>query len=116
VVAAAVAASPWPGFVPDVCLINRYGPDAKMGLHQDRDERDFNQPIVTVSLGASADFLIGGPQRSDRPTVVRVDSGDVLLMGPPSRLLFHGVRRIHPGTSPLPGLTDRISLTFRRAL
>lgn len=112
----AIAASPWPAFAPDACLINFYGTEAKMGLHQDKDERDFTQPIVTVSLGDAADFLIGGPARNDQPQVIRVQSGDAVLMGPPSRLLFHGVRRIYPGTSPIPGVTGRYSLTFRKAL
>jgi alkylated DNA repair protein (DNA oxidative demethylase) len=112
----AVAGTPWPDFTADACLINFYSAEAKMGLHQDKDERDFSQPIVTVSLGDAADFLIGGAQRSDRPQVFRVESGDVLLMGPPSRMLFHGVRRIHPGTSPIAGLAGRYSLTFRKAL
>jgi alkylated DNA repair protein (DNA oxidative demethylase) len=115
-VARAVAGTPWPDFDPDACLINFYGADAKMGLHQDKDERDFSQPIVTISLGDAADFLIGGAQRSDRPQVLRVESGDVLLMGPPSRMLFHGVRRIHAGTSPVAGFAGRYSLTFRKAL
>ena len=109
-VATAVADTAWSGFDPDACLINFYQPTAKMGLHQDRDERDFSQPIVTISLGDSADFLIGGPLRSDKPQVLRVDGGDALIMGPPSRMLFHGVRRIIAGT------TGRTSLTFRKAL
>lgn len=115
VVRAAVADSPWPSFVPDACLINHYAAGTRMGLHQDRDERDFGQPIVTVSLGDSADWLIGGAKRGDKPTAFRVNSGDVLLMGGPARLLFHGVRKIHPGTSPLAGIAGRYSLTFRKA-
>ncbi len=111
-----VAGTPWPDFSADACLINHYGRGAKMGLHQDKDEADFNQPIVTVCLGAAADFLIGGFERSDKPIVFVVESGDVLLMGGDSRMRFHGVRKIYPGTSPLPGLDGRISLTFRKAL
>jgi DNA oxidative demethylase len=112
----AAAHSPWPDFAPDACLINFYGPGAKMGLHQDKDERDFSQPIITICLGDSADFLVGGPKRSDRPQAFLVQSGDAIVMGSPSRMLFHGIRRIDPGTSPLPQITGRYSLTFRKAL
>jgi alkylated DNA repair protein (DNA oxidative demethylase) len=108
--------SPWPDFTPDACLINFYGANAKMGLHQDRDEKDFSQPIITVCLGDDADFQIGGAQRSDKYFNVRVHSGDVLLMGGTSRMRFHGVRRIFAGTSRIPGLNGRYSLTFRKAL
>lgn len=107
--------TPWPDFSPDACLINFYGAAAKMGLHQDKDERDFTQPIVTVSLGDAADFLVGGFARTDKTAVVRLHSGDVLVMGGPSRMRFHGVRRIHTGTSPLSALHGRYSLTFRKA-
>jgi alkylated DNA repair protein (DNA oxidative demethylase) len=110
------ASAPWPAFQPDACLINFYAPGAKMGLHQDRDERDFDQPIVTVSLGDDADFLVGGIARADKPQVLRVSSGDAIIMGGPSRLRFHGVRKIYPNTSPLPEVEGRYSLTFRRAL
>ena len=115
-VAAAVADSPWPVFVPDACLINFYGEGAKMGLHQDRDEKDLTQPIVTVSLGDDADFLIGGVTRTEKAQAFIVRSGDILIMGGESRIRFHGVRKIYPGTGRLPGLTGRISLTFRKAL
>ncbi|MGE4063939.1 MAG: alpha-ketoglutarate-dependent dioxygenase AlkB [Rhodospirillaceae bacterium] len=115
-VALAVEGSPWAGFEPDACLINFYQAGAKMGLHQDRDERDFTQPIVTISLGDDADFLIGGLERADKTTAVVVSSGDGVLMGPPGRMLFHGIRKIYPGTSRLAGLEGRISLTFRKAL
>lgn len=110
------AKSPWQGFAPDACLINWYGEGAKMGLHQDRDERDFSQPIITVCLGDSADFMVGGLKRSDKATAVKVRSGDVLLMGGASRMRFHGIRKIYPGTSPLPEISGRYSLTFRKAL
>ena len=103
-------------FTPDACLINFYGSDAKMGLHQDRDEKDFTQPIMTVCLGDDADFQIGGALRTDKYFNVRVHSGDVLLMGGASRMRFHGVRRIFAGTSPIEGVTGRYSLTFRKAL
>jgi alkylated DNA repair protein (DNA oxidative demethylase) len=115
-VGAAAARTPWPAFAPDACLINYYTPTAKMGLHQDKDERDFGEPIITLCLGDSADFLIGGPKRSDRPQAMLVQSGDAIVMGGPARMLFHGIRRIHPGTSPLPGIGGRYSLTFRKAL
>ena len=94
----------------------RGGPHHKMGLHQDKDEADFSYPIVTVCLGAAADFLIGGLKRSDKPHTVLVESGDVIIMGGESRMRFHGIRKIYPGTSPIAGLDGRISLTFRRAL
>lgn len=116
VVAAAVAGTPWPDFTPDACLINFYGEGAKMGLHQDRDEKDFAQPIVTVSLGDDGDFQIGGLTRRDRTEVLILRSGDALIMGGDSRMRFHGIRKIHPGTSPLQSLAGRISLTFRKAL
>ena len=77
---------------------------------------DFTQPIVTVCLGDAADWMIGGPARADKATACRVNSGDALVMGPPARMLFHGVRRIHAGTSPIAELTGRYSLTFRKAL
>lgn len=115
VVAAAVAETPWPDFTPDACLINFYGEGAKMGLHQDRDEKDFAQPIVTVSLGDHGDFQIGGMTRSERADVLVVKSGDALIMGGDSRMRFHGIRKIHPGTSPLETRAGRISLTFRKA-
>lgn len=103
------------GFKPDACLINHYTAGAKMGLHQDKDEADFTRPIVTISLGAAADFLIGGFDRSDKPTTVLLESGDVLIMGGDSRMRFHGIRKIYSGSSPLPGLDGRLSLTFRKA-
>ncbi|NKB42966.1 MAG: alpha-ketoglutarate-dependent dioxygenase AlkB [Alphaproteobacteria bacterium] len=103
------------GFKPDACLINHYTANAKMGLHQDKDEANFSQPIITISLGAAADFLIGGFARSDKPIAALVESGDVLIMGGESRMRFHGIRKIYPGTSPLPDLEGRLSLTFRKA-
>ena len=112
----AVAGTRWEGFAPDACLINFYGADAKMGLHQDKDEADFTQPIVTVCLGDAADWIIGGPARGDKAVAFRVSSGDALVMGPPARMLFHGVRRVHAGTSPIADLAGRYSLTFRKAL
>ena len=108
--------TPWPDFLPDACLINYYGPKAKLGLHQDRDERDFAHPIVTLCLGDDADFLIGGLSRADRATAFVVSHGDAIVMGGESRMRFHGVRKIYSGTSPLAGIAGRYSLTFRKAL
>jgi len=113
---AATSSTPWPAFVPDACLINYYGPGAKMGLHQDRDEKDLAQPIVTICLGDNADFMIGGFTRTDRATAFVVSSGDALVMGGESRMRFHGIRKIYPGTSPLSDIAGRYSLTFRKAL
>src|SRR4029078_12616605 len=79
------------GFLPDACLINRYEPAARLSLHQDRDEQDFSQPIVSVSLGLPAVFLFGGARRNDRPRRFRLESGDVVVWGGPSRLAYHGI-------------------------
>ncbi len=104
----------YPRFAPDACLINRYEPDARMSLHQDRDERDFGSPIVSVSLGLPAIFLFGGPKRSDKPQRYRLQHGDVVVWGGPSRLFFHGVAPLADGDHALFG-RQRINLTFRRA-
>jgi DNA oxidative demethylase len=101
-------------FSPDACLINRYAPGARMSLHQDRDERDFDSPIVSVSLGLPAIFLFGGLKRSDKPTRYRLEHGDVVVWGGPSRLFFHGVAPLADGDHSLLG-RQRINLTFRRA-
>ena len=101
-------------FSPDACLLNRYRPGARMSLHQDRDERDFLQPIVSISLGLSATFLFGGPKRSDKPQRVRLAHGDVVVWGGPSRLFFHGVAPLADGEHALLG-RQRINLTFRKA-
>ena len=85
------------GFAPDACLINRYEPGAKMSLHQDRDEEDFAAPIVSVSLGLPAIFLFGGLKRSDKPQRYRLQHGDVVVWGGPSRLFFHGVAPLADG-------------------
>ncbi len=100
-------------FVPDACLINRYEPGARMSLHQDRNERDFNQPIVSVSLGLPALFLFGGARRADKPLRVPLEHGDVVVWGGPSRLRFHGILPLKPGKHPLLG-PQRINLTFRK--
>ena len=113
--ARAALAAGFPGFVSDGCLINRYEPGARLTLHQDRNERDFAAPIVSVSLGLPATFLFGGPRRADRPRQIRLESGDVVVWGGPSRLAFHGVDPLPDGDHPLTGRC-RINLTFRRAL
>ena len=99
---------------PEACLINIYGPAAKMGLHQDRDERDFNAPVVSLSLGDTCLFRIGGLKRSDPTRSVRLASGDAVVLGGEARLAFHGVDRIMPGTSTLLPEGGRINLTMRR--
>jgi alkylated DNA repair protein (DNA oxidative demethylase) len=101
-------------FSPDACLINRYEPGARMSLHQDRDERDFAAPIVSVSLGLPAIFLFGGAKRSDKPLRCRLQHGDVVVWGGPSRLFFHGVAPLADGEHAVLG-RQRINLTFRRA-
>lgn len=101
-------------FQPDACLINRYEAGARMALHQDRDEKGFDAPIVSVSLGLPAVFLLGGNERTDKPLVVPLRHGDVVVWGGPSRLLFHGVRALKPGDHPLTGQC-RFNLTLRKA-
>ncbi len=115
VAARAAAAGGFDGFAPDACLINRYEPGARLSLHQDRNERDFAAPIVSVSLGLPAVFLFGGPRRSDRPRRVRLESGDIAVWGGPARLVFHGIEPLADGDDPLTGRC-RINLTFRKAL
>ena len=85
------------GFEPEACLINRYVPGAKMSLHQDKDELDFAAPIVSVSLGLPAIFLFGGLKRADKPNRYRLEHGDVVVWGGPSRLFFHGVAPLADG-------------------
>jgi alkylated DNA repair protein (DNA oxidative demethylase) len=99
---------------PEACLINYYGADAKMGLHQDRDEQDFAAPVVSLSLGDSCLFRVGGHKRNDPTRSVRLTSGDAVVLGGDTRLAFHGVDRIEPGTSTLLGEGGRINLTMRR--
>ncbi|MGA8656064.1 MAG: DNA oxidative demethylase AlkB [Chthoniobacterales bacterium] len=103
------------GFKPDSCLINRYEPGTKLSLHQDRNEKSYESPIVSVSLGLPAKFLFGGLTRNERPRRVRLESGDVLVWGGPSRLAFHGVYTLEDGDHPLTGRC-RLNLTFRKAL
>jgi alkylated DNA repair protein (DNA oxidative demethylase) len=102
-------------FEPDCCLVNRYEPGTKLSLHQDKDERDFTAPIVSVSLGLPAVFLWGGAKRSDRPRRIRLESGDVVVWGGVSRLTYHGVAPLADGEHPVTRRV-RINLTFRKAL
>jgi alkylated DNA repair protein (DNA oxidative demethylase) len=101
-------------FSPDACLINRYGPGARMSLHQDKDEQDFGAPIVSVSLGLPAIFLFGGLKRSDKPRRYRLEHGDIAVWGGPARLAFHGVAPLADGEHAAMG-RERINLTFRKA-
>lgn len=104
---------------PDICIVNHYGPDGKMGLHQDKDESTASIvagiPIVSISLGDSGRFLLGGTRRRDPVVPVLLESGDVIVFGGPGRLRYHGLSRIYPGTSPawLP-VEGRVNLTFRQ--
>ena len=112
--ARAAAEAGFDSFAPDACLINRYQPGARMSLHQDRDEDDFSAPIVSVSLGLPAIFLFGGLQRSDKPRRFRLEHGDIVVWGGPSRLFFHGIAPLADGEHALLG-RQRINLTFRKA-
>lgn len=98
---------------PDCCLINYYATDARMGLHQDRDEGDFQWPVVSISLGDTATFRMGGSAPADPTRSVRLESGDIVVMGGAARLAYHGVDRIHAGTSTLLNRGGRINLTLR---
>jgi len=99
---------------PEACLINLYDPAARMGLHQDRDEQDFAAPVVSLSLGDSCLFRVGGTKRNDPTGSLRLTSGDAVVLGGEARLAFHGVDRILPGTSTLLPEGGRINLTLRR--
>jgi DNA alkylation damage repair protein AlkB len=106
-------------FDPDICLINFYGPEGRMGLHQDKDESrasiDAGKPVVSISLGDTARFLFGGVRRRDPVETLMLESGDVFVFGGPARLRYHGVTRIVPHTAPLPLAIDgRFNLTFRQ--
>ncbi|MGV2101947.1 alpha-ketoglutarate-dependent dioxygenase AlkB family protein [Rhizobium sp. 21-4511-3d] len=107
----AVSGYPLP---PQACLINFYSDDAKMGLHQDKDEQDLKAPVVSISLGNSCLFRIGGTARNDRTQSLKLSSGDVIVLGGEGRLCFHGVDRIYPATSTLLKSGGRINLTLRR--
>jgi alkylated DNA repair protein (DNA oxidative demethylase) len=99
---------------PEACLINFYSDDAKMGLHQDRDEKDFGAPVLSVSLGNACLFRVGGTRRTDRTLSFKLSSGDIVVLGGEGRLCFHGVDRIYPSTSTLLKNGGRINLTLRR--
>jgi alkylated DNA repair protein (DNA oxidative demethylase) len=113
---ASAAAKPagFANFNPDVCLINRYEAGTRLSLHQDRDERNYEQPIVSVSLGVDAMFLLGGLKRSDPTARLRLEHGDVVVWGGPARLRYHGVLPLEAGWHPLTG-AQRFNLTFRKA-
>lgn len=106
-------------FVPDICLINWYGPDGRMGLHQDKDEGaaslEAGLPVVSISIGDTARFLFGGLRRRDPVQILWLESGDAFVFGGPARLRYHGVTRILPGTAPPDvQIEGRFNLTFRR--
>src|SRR5262249_32090602 len=114
----AIAASTeagYPEFRPDACLINCYQPGARLSLHQDKDERDFSNPIVSVSLGLPATFQFGGLKRNDPVKRLALRHGDVVVWGGPSRLCYHGVAELKDGQHETVG-RKRINLTIRRAL
>jgi alkylated DNA repair protein (DNA oxidative demethylase) len=103
------------GAEPECCLVNYYGPDAKMGLHQDKDEEALDAPVVSVSLGDRAMFKVKGPDRSGPSSwSVKLSSGDVAVLAGKARMYFHGIDRIYPGTSTLLAEGGRINLTMRR--
>ena len=112
--ASAAAAGGFDSFLPDGCLINRYEPGSKLSLHQDRNEIDYAQPIVSVSLGLPATFVFGGPKRADETLRIELEHGDVAVWGGPSRLHYHGVLTLKDGVHPLLGRC-RVNLTFRKA-
>ena len=104
----------FPSFLSDACLINRYEPGARLSLHQDKNERDFDQPIVSVSLGLPAVFQFGGLERSDKTIRVPVIHDDVIVWGGPARLRYHGIAPLKEGNHPVLG-AYRYNLTFRKA-
>lgn len=106
-------------FAPDLCIVNLYGADGRMGLHQDKDEGaaslEAGLPVVSISLGDTGRFLFGGVRRRDPAAAYLLESGDAFVFGGPARLCYHGVTRILPGTAPAPlGMAGRFNLTFRR--
>lgn len=100
---------------PDCCLLNYYGEEARMGMHQDRDEADFSFPVVSISLGDDALFRIGNTTRGGKTETVWLNSGDVVVLGGPARLVYHGVDRIRFGSSKLLPKGGRLNLTLRVA-
>ncbi len=111
---AAAARAGFADFAPDACLVNRYAPGSRLGMHQDRDEQDLRAPIVSVSLGLPAVFAWGGDARADKARRVPLHHGDVVVWGGPARLRFHGVLPLKDGEHPFAG-RYRINLTFRKA-
>ena len=111
----AAAAAGFPAFAPDACLINQYEPGSRLSLHQDKDEKDYGAPIVSVSLGLPAVFLFGGGLRTDKTQRVPLAHGDVVVWGGPARLRYHGVLPLKDGEHRLFG-RRRINITFRKAL
>jgi alkylated DNA repair protein (DNA oxidative demethylase) len=110
----AAAQAGFASFRPEACLVNRYEPGTRLSLHQDRDEKNYDAPIVSVSLGLPATFLWGGLKRADKTMRYRLEHGDVVVWGGPSRLVFHGVAPLADGEHALLG-RQRINLTFRKA-
>lgn len=110
----AATAAGFAGFVPDACLVNRYEPGTRLTLHQDKDERDFGAPIVSVSLGVAAAFLFGGAKRKDPLARVPLEHGDVVVWGGPARLRYHGVATLKESRHSFAGAA-RINLTLRKA-
>ena len=111
----AAAAAGFDKFIPDACLINRYEPGARLTLHQDKDEQNYDHPIVSVSLGLPATFQFGGLKRNDKLVRVPLTHGDIVVWGGPARLRYHGVLALKQGHHPLFG-PYRINLTFRKAV
>ncbi|OCP37341.1 alpha-ketoglutarate-dependent dioxygenase AlkB family protein [Ensifer sp. LC163] len=99
---------------PEACLVNFYSEEARMGLHQDRDERDLETAVVSISLGDSCLFRVGGKERGGQTVSFRLESGDIVVLGGEGRLAFHGVDRIYPNTSTLLKNGGRLNLTLRR--
>lgn len=99
---------------PEACLVNFYSAEARMGLHQDRDERDLETAVVSISLGDSCLFRVGGRERGGQTMSFRLESGDIVVLGGEGRLAFHGVDRIYPDTSTLLKNGGRLNLTLRR--
>jgi alkylated DNA repair protein (DNA oxidative demethylase) len=117
--AADIARSVGMPFDPDLCILNYYDADGRMGLHQDKDESDRSiaagLPVVSLSLGDTARFLFGGTRRRDPVEALALESGDAFVFGGPARLRYHGVSRIAPGTAPRElGISGRFNLTFRQ--
>ncbi|XAZ23518.1 alpha-ketoglutarate-dependent dioxygenase AlkB [Sinorhizobium sp. B11] len=99
---------------PEACLVNFYSDEARMGLHQDKDENDLKAPVVSISLGNACLFRVGGVNRNDKTMSFKLSSGDLVILGGEGRLCFHGVDRIYPATSTLLKNGGRINLTLRR--